>query len=80
MKKGDRIRLTSPIVNHNSEWMPVETEMPVGLEGTVLDVRAGYGGLYIEMKWDNGRTLSLLDSDNCYELIPNSDTNYTPVA
>jgi len=71
IQKHDRVRLTSPIVNKNSSWMPVEVDMPVGLEGTVVDVRHGYGDLYIEMKWDNGRTLALLGSDNCYEILSN---------
>lgn len=69
IKKGDRLKLTGPILNKDSTWMPVEKDMPVGLEGQVLNVQQGYGHLYIEMKWDNGRTLSLLESDSCYELI-----------
>jgi len=43
--------------------------MPVGLEGSVVDVSEAYGDVYIAMKWDNGRTLSLFGSDKCYELI-----------
>lgn len=69
IKKGNRLKLTSPILNNDSTWMPIERDMPVGLEGTVIKVSEGYGNLYIEMEWDNGRTLSLLGSDSCYELI-----------
>ena len=69
IKKGDRLKLTGPIINSDSTWMPVEKDMPVVLEGSVTDVSNGYGHLYIAMQWDNGRTLSLIDSDKCYELI-----------
>lgn len=69
IKKGDRIRLTQPIVNKDSYRMPIEEGMPVGLQGTVADVRYGYGDLYIEMNWDNGRTLALLGTDDCYEVL-----------
>lgn len=69
IKKGDRLKLISPIINSDSTWMPIEKDMPVGLEGSVVDVSEAYGDVYIAMKWDNGRTLSLFGSDKCYELI-----------
>ncbi len=35
---GKRVRLLAPMVNENSNWMPVETGMPAGLEGTIYAV------------------------------------------
>lgn len=59
---GDRVRLTAPMVNENSDWMPVEQDMPVGLEGTVIAVSLeGPKELQqISVRWDNGRGLGLI--------------------
>jgi hypothetical protein len=61
VKVGDRIRLT----NHLNE-----ENLSAGLLGTVTHVNEGTHNLHIHMKWDNGSTLALLETDHdCYEII-----------
>lgn len=63
LKKGDRVRLTKFLVNENSSIISQEN-LPVGLEGTVTHVNEGSYALHIHMKWDNGSTLALLETDS----------------
>jgi hypothetical protein len=65
LKIGDRVRLTKFLVNENSSFISQEN-LPVGLEGTVTHVNEGNYALHIHMKWDNGSTLALLETDNDY--------------
>ena len=61
VKVGDRIRIKSHLSEEN---------LPIGLLGTVTHVNEGTYNLHIHMKWDNGSTLALLETDNdCYEII-----------
>ena len=55
---GTRIRLNSM----SDPWSPV----PDGTEGTV-DMVDGIG--QIHMKWDNGRTLALVPSEDSFSVI-----------
>lgn len=68
---GDRVRLTAPMVNDNSDWMPVETDMPVGLLGTVVHVN--FDGPHewhqISVRWDNGRRLGLMPYTDRFEIV-----------
>jgi len=70
MQVGDRVRLTGQLVNPDSTWMPVETGMEPGLEGTVIHVTTHSEGLLvwaspgqIKVNWDNGRTIGLFPTD-----------------
>lgn len=78
VKVGDRIRLLSQMKNDNSKWMPVEDGMPAGLEGTVnyVSMEGPKEFHQIGVKWDNGRSLSILPGVDSYQIIkaPN-DTN-----
>ena len=78
VKVGDRIKLLSQMKNSNSKWMPVEDGMPAGLEGTVNYVSMDGPREFhqIGVKWDNGRSLSILPGVDSYQIIeaPN-DTN-----
>jgi hypothetical protein len=69
---GRRIKLTAPMTNPNSKWMPVEEGMPAGLEGTIVLVN--FDGPIewhqIHVKWDNGRSLALMPYVDAYELLP----------
>lgn len=69
---GRRIRLTAPMTNPDSKWMPVEQDMPAGLEGTIVLVN--FDGPkdwhQIHVKWDNGRSLALLPGVDAYTLLP----------
>jgi len=69
---GRRIRLTAPMTNPDSKWMPVEEGMPAGLEGTVILVN--FDGPkdwhQIHVRWDNGRSLALLPHVDSYALLP----------
>jgi len=62
---GKRVRLVSPMVNPDSQWKPVEDEMPAGLEGTIYAVNSSGPVEYhqLSVRWDNGRTLALLPHD-----------------
>lgn len=61
VKLGDRLRITN--------YLP-EDNLPIGLEGTVTHVNEGNTALHIHMKWDNGSTLALLETDaDCYEVV-----------
>ena len=61
VKIGDRLRVT--------DYLP-EGDLPIGLTGTVTHVNEGTYALHIHMKWDNGSTLALLETDkDCYEKI-----------
>lgn len=68
-KVGDRIKITQPIVNDDTKSViKVEDGLPVGLEGTIRRIsRAGS----IDVDWDNGSKLSLLDlvDDGRWEII-----------
>ena len=69
---GQRVKLTAPMVNENSSWMPVEKDMPVGLEGTIdyvsVDDAHKYGQLGV--KWDNGKTLGLIPGKDSFIVLP----------
>jgi hypothetical protein len=60
LNPGDRIRLTAPM---SADPDPI----PVGAAGTVLFVTPlkfmGDDAVQIGVKWDNGRTLSLIEID-----------------
>jgi hypothetical protein len=61
VKVGDRLKLT----NYLSQ-----EALPIGLMGTVTHVNEGTHTLHIHMKWDDGSTLALLETDkDCYEKI-----------
>jgi hypothetical protein len=57
MKKGDRVRLIKMV----DDPSPVES----GTEGTVYHI----GGGVINVKWDNGRSLGLVEGVDEYEEI-----------
>ena len=69
---GDRIKLLAPMMNDNSDWMPVEKDMPVGLEGTVVHVNfKGPRDFHqISVRWDNGRSLSILPYRDQFQILP----------
>lgn len=61
VKEGDRIRLTNYLSGE---------ALPIGLMGTVTYVNVGSQTLHIHMKWDNGSTLALLETDSqCYKKV-----------
>jgi hypothetical protein len=65
-KVDDRVRLTAPLRNPNSESIPVE-DLPVGTEGTVAWINTACGeqiGYQIAVRWDNGSLLDLLPGDS----------------
>lgn len=68
-KVGDRVRLTSRMVNTDSVWMPEES-LPVGSEGTVVSLF--YGGRpedrQVGVRWDCGSCLALLAHDS-FEVV-----------
>jgi len=68
---GQRVKLTAPMVNPNSKWMPVEDGMPVGLEGTISHVSlGGPGELHqLSVKWDNGRYLGLIPGLDIFTVV-----------
>jgi hypothetical protein len=68
---GDRVRLTAPMVNENSAWMPVEQDMPAGLEGAVVIVSmTGPKEFHqISVRWDNGRGLGLIPHTDKFVVI-----------
>jgi hypothetical protein len=72
---GKRIQLIGPLVNSNSQWMPVEQDMPIGLTGTVF--HANFDGPkefhQISVRWDNGRSLGLFPTDPFVVLEDNND-------
>jgi hypothetical protein len=70
-KVGDRIKLLSQMKNSNSKWMPVEDGMEPGLEGTIDYVNfSGPREFHqIGVKWDNGRSLSILPGVDSYRII-----------
>ena len=65
MKVGDRVRLTGKLVNSDSTWMPVETGMEPGLEGTITHLIPDGDERWhqIGVRWDNGRGLGLFPGD-----------------
>lgn len=73
MKVGTRIKLKSPLVNKDSNWMPVEN-IPVGTLGTVTWI-GNTKHQQIGVKWDNGSTLCLLPHDQYEIIIPQIETN-----
>ena len=74
---GDRVRLTAPMVNEGSDWMPVEQDMPVGLEGTVEIVSMdGPKELHqLSIRWDNGRGLGLIPHVDKFVVISPVEEN-----
>jgi hypothetical protein len=68
---GQRVRLVAPLVNEDSDWMPVEEGMPAGLEGTIvyLNLNGPEDMQQIGVRWDNGRTLNLLPSVDHYTIF-----------
>ena len=68
---GQRVKLTAPMVNPNSKWMPVEDGMPVGLEGIITYVSLeGPRELHsIGVKWENGRSLGLIPCKDSFTII-----------
>ena len=63
---GQRVKLTAPLRNDNSDWMPVES-IPVGTGGTVvLGHNASPDDRFpiATVHWDNGRTLGVFTFDN----------------
>lgn len=71
MKIGDRVRLTAPMTNPDSNWMPVEKGMPAGLEGTIvhLSLEGPRDWHQVSVKWDNGRGLALMPYADSFEVI-----------
>jgi hypothetical protein len=69
---GLRIRLLSPMVNPGSTWMPVEKDMPAGLEGTIVHVNFEGPPEWhqISVRWDNGRSLGVFPYKDRYCLLP----------
>jgi hypothetical protein len=69
--EGMRVRLLEPMANPNSEWMPVEEGMPVGLEGTISHVEMDGPPKFrqIGVRWDNGRTIGLMVHLDRYEIL-----------
>ena len=68
---GQRVKLTAPMVNPNSTWMPVEEGMPAGLEGTITIVAMDgpWEWRQLGVKWDNGRSLGLLPGKDSFTVI-----------
>jgi hypothetical protein len=70
-RDGQRIRLLAQMTNGNSSWLPVEDGMPGGLEGTVVGSSfvgpADFHQIYV--RWDNGRSLSVMPYVDQYELL-----------
>jgi len=68
---GDRVRLTAPMINENSSWMPVEQGMPAGLEGTInwLSLDGPREWHQIGVKWDNGRSLNLIPGKDSFVVL-----------
>jgi len=73
---GQRVKLLAPLVNENSSWMPVEKDMPVGLEGTITHVSDDGLPLFgqLSVRWDNGRSLGLLLGKDVFTVISSSET------
>jgi hypothetical protein len=69
---GQRVKLTAPMVNENSSWMPVEKDMPVGLEGTIrwLSLDGPREWHQISVSWDNGRSLNLIPGKDSFIVLP----------
>jgi hypothetical protein len=66
------------MVNENSSWMPVEKDMPVGLEGTIiwLSLDGPREWHQISVAWDNGRSLNLIPGKDSFTIIgEENDTN-----
>lgn len=68
---GSRVRLDAPMRNPDSKWMPVEEDMPAGLEGTIVAVNSGGPREYhqISVRWDNGRSLALMPYEDRYTIL-----------
>lgn len=64
MIPGTRVRLTAPLRNPDSPYLPVE-DIPVGTEGVVLMANLSGPREFhqIMVEWDNGSMLSLLPGD-----------------
>lgn len=59
------------MVNPGSDWMPVEKDMPVGLEGTInyVSMDGPREWHQIGVKWDNGRSLGLIPGKDSFTII-----------
>jgi hypothetical protein len=59
------------MTNPDSKWMPVEDNMPAGLEGTIDYVSMdGPRELHqLGVKWDNGRGLGLMPYVDSFVVI-----------
>jgi hypothetical protein len=68
---GQRVKLTGPMLNPNSDWMPIEKDMPVGLEGTIIAVNFEGPREWhqISVRWDNGRGLALLPGKDSFIVV-----------
>jgi len=68
-KVGDRVRLLAPLINPDSDWLPVES-LPVGTEGIVDWLGEWTSELtkQIGVLWSGGRRLNLLPNDH-FEVI-----------
>lgn len=71
---GRRVKLIGPLVNSNSQWMPVEKNMPVGLTGTIACVNFDGPQEWhqISVRWDNGSRLALFPNDP-FVVLENTD-------
>lgn len=69
---GQRVKLTAPMVNPNSTLMPVEKDMPVGVEGTIkwLALDGPREWQQIGVEWDNGRSLNLIPGKDSFIVLP----------
>lgn len=67
---GKRIRLLDKMLNEDSIWIP-EEDLPIGLEGTInyVNIRGDKHLDQIDVKWDNGRRLSILPYKDKYEIL-----------
>ena len=70
-KVGQRVKLTAPMVNENSTWMPVEHGMPAGLEGTInwVSLDGPREWHQIGVRWDNGRSLNLIPDKDSFVVL-----------
>lgn len=69
VKQGDRIRITRTITNQPTSFITEETDLYVGLEGTITLVNTQTGQMFVN--WDNGSKLCILSEwdDNKWEVI-----------
>ena len=71
IKAGDRVRLTSKMVNPDSQWMP-EENLPVGSMGTVTRVYLEGSPEFhqINVRWDSGSSLAIIPHIDKFEVNP----------